>query len=108
MTKKKPFPKKIVGKRVNLRELRASDAKNLYTYLQDPLVTRWTLRIPYPYHKKDATDFIKRAQKSYRSGDSLIYGITRTGSDEVIGIASFQIIEWNDKHSEIAYWRVRP
>jgi hypothetical protein len=55
------FVKQLVGKRVILRQLRPTDAPDIYRYVKDPASRRWTLNIPYPYPLAGAAIFLRES-----------------------------------------------
>src|SRR3989338_2554016 len=104
----KKFPKQVFGRKINLRSFRPSDAPEIYKYVKDPAISRWTARIPYPYPRREADKFIRRSQQKRRLGTGLNFGIILPGSDAIIGGISFQKIDWPNKNAELGYWLGKP
>jgi len=84
---------------ISLRELRASDAKDLLASLGTAEVTR--LISPPPPTVDGFEKFIAWTNRQRAAGKSIAYGITLTGSDTVIGLlqvrsltTGFDVAEW--------------
>lgn len=89
----------LSGTQITLRELRASDAKDLLTSLGTAEVTR--LISPPPPTVDGFEKFIAWTNRQREAGKSIAYGVTLKGSDTVIGLFqvrslsnSFGIAEW--------------
>ena len=89
----------LSGTQITLRELRASDAKDLLAALGTPEVTR--LISPPPPTVDGFEKFIAWTNRQREAGMSIAYGVTLKGSDTVIGLFqvrsisnSFGIAEW--------------
>jgi len=89
----------LSGAMVTLRELRASDAKDLLASLGSAEVTR--LISPPPPTVEGFEKFIAWTNRQRQAGKSIAYGVTLKGSDTVIGLfqirsnmASFDVAEW--------------
>lgn len=94
----------ISGKKISLRKLRFSDAKDIYQNLKDKKVVRWTLSIPYPYSKDKATSFIRKTHYSLKKKKSYVFGIVLRDENTVIGIIELAKINYKDRNAEIGYW----
>ena len=89
----------LSGTMITLRELRASDAKDLLAALGTAEVTR--LISPPPPTVDGFEKFISWTHRQRAAGSSLAYGITLKGTDTVIGLfqvrslkPGFDIAEW--------------
>jgi len=91
----------LAGSIITLRELRASDAKDLLASLGTAEVTR--LISPPPPTVDGFEKFIAWTSRQRAAGKSIAYGITLRGSDTVIGLfqvrslglkGGFDIAEW--------------
>ena len=89
----------LSGTMITLRELRASDARDLLAALGTAEVTR--LISPPPPTVEGIEKIVAWTLRQREAGKSLAYGITLKGSDTVIGIfqvrsltSSFDIAEW--------------
>ena len=54
---------KLRTKRLILRPLEHSDAKDIVEGASDLRIAKWLLRVPYPYKLKDARAWIKEEYK---------------------------------------------
>lgn len=98
----------LTGSMIQLRELRASDAKDLLAAVGTAEVTR--LISPPPPTAEGFEKFIAWTQRQRAQGKSLAFGITLRGSDTVIGLFqvrsvsnAFDIAEWGFALSS-DYW----
>jgi len=89
----------LAGTMIQLRELRASDAKDLLAAVGTAEVTR--LISPPPPTVEGFEKFIAWTQRQREAGKSLAFGVTLRGSDTVIGLFQvrsssnmFDIAEW--------------
>ena len=89
----------LSGSMITLRELRASDAKDLLASLGTAEVTR--LISPPPPTVDGFEKFIAWTHRQRAEGKSLAFGVTLRGSDTVIGLfqvrslkTNFDIAEW--------------
>jgi ribosomal-protein-alanine N-acetyltransferase len=95
---------RLIGERIILRPLKISDAKDIYTNIQDRKIAENTLRIPWPYRLKDAINFIKNSQKSLKKRKGFIFGIELKEKKEVVGVISLENIDFEHRHAEVGYW----
>ena len=98
----------LTGSMITLRELRASDAADLFSALGTAEVTR--LISPPPPTADGFEKFISWTNRQREAGKSIAYGITLKGSDTVIGLfqvrslqPGFDIAEWGFALSS-AFW----
>jgi len=89
----------LTGSMITLRELRASDANDLFAALGTAEVTR--LISPPPPTADGFEKFIAWTNRQREAGKSMAYGVTLKGSDTVIGLfqvrsltSSFDTAEW--------------
>src|SRR3989338_6768189 len=100
--RKKMLPKKIIGKRIYLRPLKKSDAKQLVKVCHDRSIHRFT-RVPYPYRLKDALAFMKRTSARRKNRSEIVFGIISNETKELMGTVSFVRINKKDNKTEIGY-----
>ena len=96
----------IETQRLVLRPLRDDDAMQIVSALDDFNICRNLARVPYPYHRDDALDFLSFvAGRDQRSHFSAI--CKRQTPDRLIGIISY---EWSDsrQNAELGYWLSQP
>jgi [ribosomal protein S5]-alanine N-acetyltransferase len=88
--------------RLLLRELVESDIGAMVEELNNFAITRNTARVPYPYHRDDAAEFLQFVEGL--DGKSCVAAITLKSSPEkLLGIISY---EWNEvkQDAELGYW----
>ena len=76
--------------------------------LGDRAVSRWLLRVPYPYRRSDAQAHLLRARRTRRAGTDLALAIVQKSSDRLIGGIGLHGIDWGHLHGEVGYWLGRP
>ncbi len=89
----------IVTRRLTLRPLHGADADDIVRGVGDPAVAGMLARVPLPYHRAHAEDFITHAQRSAHAGRNLILAIVE--DRRAIGIMS---IEDLPTRCELGYW----
>lgn len=72
--------------RLILRKPRLSDWKDVVEGVGDFEVSRNTLRIPYPYTKKDALDWIKKSNKKWNEKRGYTFAIELKKEKKLIGV----------------------
>ena len=78
------------------------------TLLNDEGVSKWLLRVPFPYRARDGAEFVQRARRSWRSGEALALTIVHGTTGHVIGGIGLHGISWEHRHAEVGYWIGRP
>ncbi|MFA5051761.1 MAG: GNAT family protein [Patescibacteria group bacterium] len=96
----------IKTKRFTLRPYRKSDALSLARNINDPLIYRYTLHIPYPYRLSDATKWFKKIIPEYRKTRPTCIHFAIEMDGEVAGCVGLSNIEPRHK-TEIGYWLAR-
>lgn len=91
----------IATARLVLRQPGAADVDDIVAGVGDPAVARMLARVPHPYRRDHAEDFIARSQASGRAGRTLVLAIVR---GRLIGIVS---IEDMPGRCELGYWLAR-
>ncbi len=79
---------KLETKRLILREPKTSDWKDIFDGISDFEISRWLSRVPYPYKRKDAEDFIKGMIKKWetKNSDEYVFFIELKSEKKVIGV----------------------
>ena len=95
---------KLVGKRIILRPLKISDAKDIYFNIQDKRIAENTSLIPWPYKLKDANIFVRKTQEALKKKSNFSFGIELRSKKEVIGCISLDKVNFEHKNAEIGYW----
>ncbi len=90
---------KLITERLYLRPWKESDISAMVEMLHDKSIHRFT-RVPYPYRKKDAKEYFKKAKKEK---DNKRWGIFRMVDGILIGSITLKNIDKKAKKAEIGY-----
>lgn len=93
--------------RLVLRRHRRSDAAAIAEALADWEVARWLSRLPSPYTKADAVDWINVATRNWNQGRDYQFVVTQAATDRLIGHMGVRPHE-NGAGAEFGYWFARP
>jgi ribosomal-protein-alanine N-acetyltransferase len=95
----KTFPQ-LETRQLVLRKIESSDTKDLFHFMSDEGTVKQNLMPP---HKKIAeTDkLIKTLTKQYDKRKQIRWGVTKKGSDTIIGITGFYNMILNDFQTEV-------
>lgn len=93
----------IEGKKINLRQLKRSDAQAVFKQANDRLISRFTT-VPYPYTLEMATCFIRDTGKKIKLGSSYDLAIVTREGDEFIGMVALRIAKKEAGVAELGYW----
>jgi RimJ/RimL family protein N-acetyltransferase len=86
-----------------LRQPAERDIDAITEACQDPLISRFT-RIPSPYTRQHAIDFVRRAQMLRRSGTQIPFVIASAVDDAVLGATGLGSVAKDRSTAEIGYW----
>jgi ribosomal-protein-alanine N-acetyltransferase len=97
---------KLGTKRLILRELNKSDARDINKNANNLEIARVIPVFPYPYSLKDAQDFIKSCIKKSKQKPrhEFAFGITLRTEGEIIGMISMVSIDRFNGRGTIGYW----
>ena len=93
---------KIVGKKINLRTLKSSDAQSITECIKYKCVSRYMSNVPYPYKLRDAEVFIDSIK--IKDTKKLTIGIEDKNLHQIIGIISLNNINKKNKSGVFGYW----
>ncbi|MDO8467842.1 MAG: GNAT family protein [Nanoarchaeota archaeon] len=95
---------KLETKRLILRPLRMSDAKDIVENGNNLNISRWLLVVPYPYTLKDARSWIKHNQEKWKKKkkEDYTFGIEIKEERRIIGGGGLHHV--NGHSAEIGYW----
>ncbi len=97
-----------VNEQVHLSPILASDQAALVECLNDPVVHRFTLTIPYPYTEAHAVDYLARLEKQTQEQGRPLSWAIRVEGGRLIGGLGFKELELGKSHrAEIGYWLAR-
>ena len=100
------FPE-INGSLVKLRKLSIDDAKDI-SQLVTRNVSKSLWKVPFPYTRKDAQNFIESSHKDFTSFKSLNFAIEykKDASDPIglVGIIGIKDLDIGNKKGNLGYW----
>lgn len=100
-----PFSLEVNAK-CQLSELRTSDVSDLVAHLNDREIYARTSRIPHPYSKADARQYLRIVRRSTKALGHPVHFAIRDRDDRLMGACGFDKLV--DEHStEIGYWLAR-
>jgi RimJ/RimL family protein N-acetyltransferase len=89
-----------------LRPWRDSDLPALVAACQDPEIPRWT-RVPSPYTRAHATDFVERSARTWERGTDAAFVIVDAESGRMLGAIGVHRFGGEDDGPEVGYWLER-
>lgn len=89
-------------KRLYLRPLRMRDAKDLFSYAKDPLVSRHVLWDAHE-HIGQSKQFLRAAIRQYRQGLPGSFAVELKDSGRMIGTIGFMWVNVDHKSAEVGY-----
>jgi ribosomal-protein-alanine N-acetyltransferase len=92
----------LTTSRLILRQLRASDAADVFEYASDSEVTKF---VRFVTHKsiKDTRAFLAASEKSRRKGATMVWAVTLKSSGKVIGSCGFVAMAPAHSRAELGY-----
>ncbi len=97
---------KIITKKLILRDLKRSDAKDLQRHANNIHVAKNIPAFPYPYTKKDATKFINHCMKESKKKPRANYEfcVNLKSKGKLIGMISITKVDRFQRTCTIGYW----
>jgi [ribosomal protein S5]-alanine N-acetyltransferase len=103
------FPK-LIGVRINLRELLITDAQAL-SHLMNYNISKYLYEVPDPYSVEVALNFINTARNDFQSLSALHFAIEYKGMSEprnnypvLVGSIGLKNIDLTNKKANLGYW----
>lgn len=96
-----PLGPSLVTSRLLLRPFTPGDAPRVHALLQDPEIAATTLRIPYPYSRAMADEWI--AGLADRAGEDYGFALSLREGDLVLGAMGLHP-NWEHETAELGYW----
>ncbi len=93
-----------IGKQIKIRTHRFSDINDIYNNIKDKEIYKYTRRIPHPYKKKHAVDFVKSTFEHRKNKTAYQFAIADKVTDKVIGGIGLMNFDWDNKNAELGYW----
>jgi RimJ/RimL family protein N-acetyltransferase len=90
---------------VGVRPLAETDVDAIVLACGDPEIPRWT-RVPQPYTREDARQFIAVAATEARAGEGVALAVADAG-DRLVGTIGLMGIDRSAGRAEIGYWLAR-
>jgi RimJ/RimL family protein N-acetyltransferase len=86
---------------ISLRPLREEDIDSITQACQDPTISAFT-RVPYPYDRELAEQFVRGSDLSYRNHQGVVFAIEAEG--KFAGTIGLHGINLSDHCAEVGYW----
>jgi RimJ/RimL family protein N-acetyltransferase len=87
---------------VSLREWAEPDADRMVPLLNEPEIVRWT-RVPSPYTRADAEEYLARMEHLRRRGDELALAIVDAANGDLLGSISVRVTSREHSRGELGY-----
>jgi len=88
---------------VTLRPPSAADVDAITEACQDPEIPRWT-RVPSPYTRAHAVDFVERSVRTWDRGSDAPFVIVDAESGALLGAIGVHRFGGEDDGPEVGYW----
>jgi RimJ/RimL family protein N-acetyltransferase len=89
-----------------LRAPAPGDVDAITEACQDPEIPRWT-RVPSPYTRAHATDFVERSARTWAQGTDAAFVIVDAESGRLLGAIGVHRFGGEDDGPEVGYWLER-
>jgi RimJ/RimL family protein N-acetyltransferase len=87
---------------VALREWSDDDVEAMIAPLNEGEIARWT-RVPSPYRREHAEEFVARMGAARRVGEELALAIVGAADGQLLGSISIRITSWEHRRGELGY-----
>ena len=94
--------------RLFLRKFDFNDVTKIVEFAGEFEIADTTLRIPHPYHKKDAREWIEQQYTWLNQNLSVTWAITLKDSGDLIGAIGLMNFSEPFEHAEMGYWIGKP
>jgi RimJ/RimL family protein N-acetyltransferase len=91
---------------ITLRPPAPDDVDAITDACQDPEIPRWT-RVPSPYTRAHAIDFVERSARMWDSGTDAAFVITDPETGDLLGAIGVHRFGGEDSGPEVGYWLAR-
>jgi RimJ/RimL family protein N-acetyltransferase len=93
---------RIEGEKVRLRMHRPDDLDRMHEGATDPVTSYWLGRIPDPYTREMAADFLMHRSEGMAAGTDLHWMLADPGTDLLLGTVSLMHVA--EGMTEVGYW----
>src|SRR3989338_1908327 len=90
---------KLLGKKINLRKVRDSDAESIFLHANDEEIIK-AVPLPTPYTLKCAKEYINTTKKLWKKKEEAQFGIEL--NKEIVGMIG--LMHLDTKSAEVGYW----
>jgi 8-oxo-dGTP diphosphatase len=96
----------LLTERLTLRPLRADDAADLHRLVNDWEVAKTLARVPFPYPRDLADEWIASTRAQISAGTAWHLAITRIedGAEALLGCVGLTLDAKNPREAELGYW----
>lgn len=91
---------------IQLTEFRTGDEADLVEHLSDRAIYKTTLRIPHPYTRQNAEDWLAIAANSTHQGRPVQFAIRERS--RLIGGCGLEVVRVQPQRAELGYWLACP
>jgi RimJ/RimL family protein N-acetyltransferase len=88
---------------IALRPPEPDDVDAITAACQDPEIPRWT-RVPSPYTREHAVEFVERATRTRRHGTDASFVVVDAETGELLGATGVHRLDGEDGGPEVGYW----
>ena len=89
---------------VTLRPWLSTDADAIVARIGDPAIVEFLDRIPQPYERRDALDYIRGSREGWQAWTHTNFAILVEGLESAVGSVGIQWTEIAEGVGEIGYW----
>ena len=97
-----PLDQPLSDGEVAVREWTGADVEPLVAPLNEREIARWT-RVPAPYTRTDAEEFLVRADERRRTAEELSLAIVAATGGALLGSISVRVTSWENLRGELGY-----
>ena len=94
---------RIDGPTVSLREYRDDDVPRIVEACRDEQTAYWLSRMPVPYTRDDARDYLEERRERCANGDGVTWAVVDPASDVMLACVSLFDVHAG-RHAEVGYW----
>jgi [ribosomal protein S5]-alanine N-acetyltransferase len=95
------LPKKLVTQRLLLRPIQKDDVDDIVEGINNLNVSKWLLKVPYPYHKKDAQGWVT---KKIKKKNDMQFILELKSEKKAIGAMGLHQINLEQGTATTGYW----